>query len=188
MEPTDDADELGSMYGNDMDSSIPLSRDHRWWIRLPAKISGAITLLIRAGVLALTSLIRAGVLALISLIRASVRTLASLIRESVRESPKLYLHLLGDYLNALLVFLPLGVIGRAVGWDANAVFALNSLALFPLPGLLSFTRERSYNKIVEGLLNMISVNLIPLIVSLLTLESRIHVAAKLTSARSVSCL
>jgi hypothetical protein len=143
-----------------MDSSIPLSRDHRWWIRLPAKISGATTLLIRAGVLALTSLIRA----------------------SVRESPKLY------YLNALLVFLPLGVIGRAVGWDANAVFALNFLALFPLPELLSFTRERPYNKIVEGLLNMISVNLIPLIVSLLTHESRIHVAAKLTSARSVSCL
>ncbi|KAF8545141.1 hypothetical protein BDD12DRAFT_915133 [Trichophaea hybrida] len=78
----------------------------------------------------------------------------------------LYLHLLGDYLNALLVFLPLGVIGRAVGWDANAVFALNSLALFPLPGLLSFTRERPYNK---GLLDMISVNLIPLIIGIMSI-------------------
>jgi len=154
---TYDGDEYSNLGGSDMDSSIPPWQDDRWWIRRPAKALRVITSL-----------------------RESVRGSTAFRSRVYDLLTRNYFLLTGDYLNALLVFLPLGIIGGAVGWDANAVFALNSLALNPLPGLLSFATGDLLvyiNKAAEGLLNVILVNLIPLIVSSLIRELRIHRSA-----------
>jgi hypothetical protein len=83
--------------------------------------------------------------------------------------------LTGDYLNLLLIFLPFGIIAGAMGWNAYIVFALNSLALVPLPGLLSFAvgYVSAYtSETAKGLFNVVLVNTVPLIVSSLNRESR----------------
>jgi len=64
-----------------------------------------------------------------------------------------------------------------MGWDAYIVFTLNSLALVPLPGLLSFAAEfasayTSASETAKGLFNVVLVNMIPLIVSSLNHELR----------------
>ncbi|KAF8242249.1 hypothetical protein K440DRAFT_656618 [Wilcoxina mikolae CBS 423.85] len=87
---------------------------------------------------------------------------------------------MNNYLNALFVFLPLGIISGAVGWDPNAVFALNSLALVPLPGLLSFAAGEILvyiNNTVEGLLNMVLGNVILLIIGIISVtQGEIRIA------------
>ena len=78
--------------------------------------------------------------------------------------------LAGDYLNFLLIFLPFGIIGGAMGWDAYIVFALNSLALVPLPGLLSFAAGHVSAYTAKRFFNVVLVNIIPLVVSSLNRE------------------
>lgn len=79
-----------------------------------------------------------------------------------------YQTLLSNYVNFLLVFVPLGIVAGAAGWDPTAVFALNFLAIIPLASLLSFATEELSVKLGQtlgGLLNASFGNAVELIVS-----------------------
>lgn len=72
-----------------------------------------------------------------------------------------------DYVNLLLVFVPLGIIAGALKWDASAVFPLNFLAIVPLASLLSFVTEElaaTMGQALGGLLNATFGNAVELIV------------------------
>jgi Ca2+:H+ antiporter len=87
--------------------------------------------------------------------------------------PKKVLHvtwmtLASSYVNVLLVFVPLGIIAGALGWNPTAVFALNFLAIVPLAALLSFATEELSAKLgqtIGGLMNATFGNAVELIVS-----------------------
>jgi Ca2+:H+ antiporter len=79
-----------------------------------------------------------------------------------------WLTLASNYVNVLLVFVPLGMIAGAMHWDPTAVFVLNFLAIMPLASLLSFATEELAHKLGEtigGLLNASFGNAVELIVS-----------------------
>lgn len=76
--------------------------------------------------------------------------------------------LLGNYINVLLVFVPLGIIAGAMGWNPTVVFVLNFMAIIPLASLLSFATEELSAKLGQtlgGLLNATFGNAVELIVS-----------------------
>ena len=78
-----------------------------------------------------------------------------------------------SYVNILLVFVPLGIIGGALKWNASAVFVLNFLAIVPLAALLSFATEELSKKVgqtIGGLLNASFGNSTELIVSIVALS------------------
>jgi Ca2+:H+ antiporter len=78
--------------------------------------------------------------------------------------------LCSNYVNVLLVFVPLGIVAGALGWNPTAVFILNFLAIVPLAALLSFATEELAAKMGEtvgGLLNATFGNAVELIVSFL---------------------
>ena len=86
---------------------------------------------------------------------------------------KSYEVLISSYANVFLVFVPLGIIGGAVGWDPVAVFILNFLAIIPLAALLSFATEELSAKLgqtIGGLLNATFGNAVELIVSIIALQ------------------
>lgn len=71
------------------------------------------------------------------------------------------------YVNVFLVFVPLGIVAGALGWNSNAVFILNFLAIIPLASVLSFATEQLSAKLGEtlgGLLNATFGNAVELIV------------------------
>lgn len=73
-----------------------------------------------------------------------------------------------NYVNVLLVFVPLGIISGAMGWSPTAVFILNFFAIIPLASLLSFATEEVSVKLGQtlgGLLNATFGNAVELIVS-----------------------
>lgn len=75
--------------------------------------------------------------------------------------------LASNYINVLLVFVPLGIIAGALKWNPTAVFVLNFLAIIPLASLLSFATEELSMKLGEtlgGLLNATFGNAVELIV------------------------
>lgn len=75
--------------------------------------------------------------------------------------------LLSNYVNVLLVFVPLGIIAGAMHWSPTAVFVLNFFAIIPLAAVLSFaTEEISMNlgETMGGLLNATFGNAVELIV------------------------
>jgi Ca2+:H+ antiporter len=88
--------------------------------------------------------------------------------------PAYFLHvtwatLASNYVNVLLIFVPLGIIAGATGWNANAVFVLNFLAIIPLAALLSFATEEISVKLGQtlgGLMNATFGNAVELIVCL----------------------
>lgn len=72
-----------------------------------------------------------------------------------------------NYVNVLLVFVPLGIIAGALGWNPTAVFILNFFAIIPLAALLSFATEELSVKVGQtlgGLLNATFGNAVELIV------------------------
>jgi len=72
-----------------------------------------------------------------------------------------------NYVNVLLVFVPLGIIAGALEWDPTAVFILNFFAIMPLAALLSFATEELSVKVGQtlgGLLNATFGNAVELIV------------------------
>lgn len=76
-----------------------------------------------------------------------------------------------DYVNVLLVFVPLGIAAGVLEWSAGAVFTLNFMAIIPLAAILSFATEEISVKLGEtlgGLLNATFGNAVELIVSVLT--------------------
>lgn len=77
-------------------------------------------------------------------------------------------HYATDYVNVLLVFVPLGLIAGKLEWSATAVFTLNFFAIIPLAAILSFATEEISLKLGEtlgGLLNATFGNAVELIVS-----------------------
>lgn len=80
-----------------------------------------------------------------------------------------YHTLMSNYVNILLVFVPLGIVSGAVGWDPTTTFVLNFLAIIPLASLLSFATEELAAKLGQtlgGLLNATFGNAVELIVSI----------------------
>ena len=78
-----------------------------------------------------------------------------------------YRVLASNYVNVLLVFVPLGIISGSLGWGASATFILNFLAIIPLAALLSFATEELSVKLGQtlgGLLNATFGNAVELIV------------------------
>jgi len=77
-----------------------------------------------------------------------------------------------NYVNVLLVFVPLGIIAGILGWSPTAVFILNFLAIIPLAALLSYATEEISlytGQTLGGLLNATFGNAVELIVRLLSL-------------------
>ena len=75
--------------------------------------------------------------------------------------------LTSNYVNVLLIFVPLGIVSGAVGWSPTVIFILNFLAIIPLASLLSFATEELSAKLGQtlgGLLNATFGNAVELIV------------------------
>lgn len=95
-----------------------------------------------------------------------------------------------NYVNFLLVFVPLGIISGAVGWSPTVTFVLNFFAIIPLASLLSFATEElsiPLGQTLGGLLNATFGNAVELIVSIIALrdnEIRIVQASMLGSILS----
>lgn len=98
--------------------------------------------------------------------------------------------LTSNYVNILLVFVPLGIISGVLGWSPVAIFVLNFMAIIPLAALLSFATEELALKVGEtigGLMNATFGNAVELIVSIVALskgEIRIVQASMLGSILS----
>lgn len=76
--------------------------------------------------------------------------------------------LASNYVNALLVFVPAGIILGALDIDPVAIFVVNFLAIVPLASLLSFATEELSVKLGQtlgGLMNATFGNAVELIVS-----------------------
>ncbi|PYH93890.1 calcium ion transporter Vcx1 [Aspergillus ellipticus CBS 707.79] len=81
--------------------------------------------------------------------------------------------LVRDYVNVLLVFVPLGIISGALHWDSTVIFVLNFLAIIPLASLLSFATEELaavMGQALGGLMNATFGNAVELIVSIIALK------------------
>ena len=98
--------------------------------------------------------------------------------------------LLSNYVNILLVFVPLGITAGVMKWNSTAVFVMNFLAIIPLAALLSFATEELaliVGETLGGLLNATFGNAVELIVSIVALtkgEIRIVQASMLGSILS----
>ena len=83
-----------------------------------------------------------------------------------------WLTLASNYVNILLIFVPLGIIAGVAEWSPVSVFVLNFFAIIPLAGLLSFATEELSVKLGEtlgGLMNATFGNAVELIVSIVAL-------------------
>ncbi|EWZ78587.1 Ca2+:H+ antiporter [Fusarium oxysporum f. sp. lycopersici MN25] len=72
-----------------------------------------------------------------------------------------------DYVNFLLVMVPLGIIAGKLEWSSTSVFTINFLAIIPLAAVLSFATEQISIKLGEtlgGLLNATFGNAVEFIV------------------------
>ncbi|CAG8925638.1 unnamed protein product [Penicillium salamii] len=81
--------------------------------------------------------------------------------------------LVRDYVNLLLICVPLGIVAGALGWDSTAVFTLNFFAIIPLASLLSFATEElaaTMGQALGGLMNATFGNAVELIVSIIALK------------------
>ncbi|KAF2089308.1 Calcium/proton exchanger [Saccharata proteae CBS 121410] len=84
-----------------------------------------------------------------------------------------WLTLASNYVNFLLVFVPLGVIAGVLDWSPVAIFVLNFIAIIPLASLLSFATEELSAKLgqtIGGLMNATFGNAVELIVSIVALR------------------
>jgi hypothetical protein len=74
-----------------------------------------------------------------------------------------------NYVNVLLVFVPLGIAAGMADWSPTAKFILNFIAIIPLASLLAFATEElavPLGQTLGGLLNATFGNAVELIVSL----------------------
>ncbi|KOS20072.1 Vacuolar calcium ion transporter [Escovopsis weberi] len=80
---------------------------------------------------------------------------------------------LSNYVNFLLVMVPIGIMANALKWSPTAIFAINFFAIIPLAAVLSFATEELSLKLGEtlgGLLNATFGNAVELIVSIIALR------------------
>ncbi|KAK0385423.1 hypothetical protein NLU13_7899 [Sarocladium strictum] len=81
--------------------------------------------------------------------------------------------LLSNYVNFLLITVPIGIVAGASGWNPTAVFTINFFAIIPLAAVLSYATEEISLKLGEtmgGLLNATFGNAVELIVSIVALK------------------
>lgn len=74
-----------------------------------------------------------------------------------------------NYVNVLLVFVPIGILSGLLGWSPVLQFVLNFIAIIPLASLLAFATEElavPLGQTLGGLLNATFGNAVELIVSL----------------------
>lgn len=72
-----------------------------------------------------------------------------------------------SWVNVLLVFVPVGIITKALGVSPGIVFAMNAIAIIPLAGLLSHATESVASKLgdtIGALLNVTFGNAVELII------------------------
>jgi len=84
-----------------------------------------------------------------------------------------YATLASNYVNVLLVFVPLGIVAGAMHWNPTVIFILNFIAIIPLAALLSFATEELSAKLGQtlgGLMNATFGNAVELIVSIVALK------------------
>ncbi|KAF3482872.1 calcium/proton exchanger [Arthroderma uncinatum] len=84
-----------------------------------------------------------------------------------------YATLASNYINVLLVFVPLGLLSGFLHWSPTATFVLNFIAIMPLASLLSFATEElaaTLGETLGGLLNATFGNAVELIVSIVALS------------------
>ncbi|PLB41908.1 calcium/proton exchanger [Aspergillus candidus] len=119
-----------------------------------------------------------------SLINETSRLNASLERERFKRDSRwahfpanvirlTWTTLVRDYVNVLLVFVPLGIIAGGLHWDSTVVFTLNFIAIIPLASLLSFATEELaavMGQAMGGLMNATFGNAVELIVSIIALR------------------
>jgi len=95
-----------------------------------------------------------------------------------------------NYVNVLLVFVPIGIVSGAANWSPVLQFVLNFVAIIPLASLLAFATEElaiPLGQTLGGLLNATFGNAVELIVSIIALrngEIRIVQASMLGSILS----
>lgn len=105
-------------------------------------------------------------------LRSNLKNLREDERAWVRW-PMQFLHttwavLASNYVNVLLVFVPIGIVLGALDIDPVAIFIVNFLAIMPLAALLSFATEELSVKLgqtIGGLMNATFGNAVELIVS-----------------------
>jgi Ca2+:H+ antiporter len=81
--------------------------------------------------------------------------------------------LLSNYVNFLLIMVPIGIVAGALDWNPTAVFTINFLAIIPLAAVLSYATEELSLKLGEtlgGLMNATFGNAVELIVSVVALK------------------
>jgi Ca2+:H+ antiporter len=92
-----------------------------------------------------------------------------------------------SWINVLLVFVPVGIVVKAIGLNATVVFAINAIAIIPLAGLLSHATESVASRLGDtlgALLNVSFGNAVELIIFIIALvknEIRIVQASLLGS-------
>ncbi|KAI0173826.1 calcium/proton exchanger [Pestalotiopsis sp. NC0098] len=101
--------------------------------------------------------------------------------------------LLSNYVNILLVFVPIGIVAGVAEWDPVTVFVINFLAIIPLASVLSFATEEISAKLGEalgGLLNATFGNAVELIVSIIALRDGQYEVVKSSMIGSIlsNCL
>ena len=72
-----------------------------------------------------------------------------------------------NYVNVLLVFVPIGIVAGLLDWAPTAQFVLNFIAIIPLASLLAFATEElavPLGQTIGGLLNATFGNAVELIV------------------------
>lgn len=81
--------------------------------------------------------------------------------------------LMSNYVNFLLVTVPIGIIAGMQNWNSTAVFCINFFAIIPLAAVLSYATEEISIKLGQtlgGLLNATFGNAVELIVSIIALR------------------
>ncbi|KAK6536179.1 hypothetical protein TWF281_000425 [Arthrobotrys megalospora] len=108
------------------------------------------------------------------LLGSAVRSDDGFVKRHAKEGWNATMSVLtSNYVNVLLVFVPLGIVAGVFEWAPITVFTLNFLAIVPLAALLSYATEEIslyVGQTLGGLLNATFGNAVELIVSIVALQ------------------
>ncbi|KAF9886364.1 hypothetical protein FE257_011509 [Aspergillus nanangensis] len=83
-----------------------------------------------------------------------------------------------SWINVLLVFVPVGIVAKAVGLNPAVIFAMNAVAIIPLAGLLSHATECVASRLGDNLGALINVtfgNAVELIIFIALVKDEIRI-------------
>ncbi|KAF3282658.1 hypothetical protein TWF970_001405 [Orbilia oligospora] len=108
------------------------------------------------------------------LLGSTVRSDDNFVKRHAKEGWNATMSVLtSNYVNVLLVFVPIGIIAGMFEWAPITIFTLNFLAIVPLAALLSYATEEIslyVGQTLGGLLNATFGNAVELIVSIVALQ------------------